>query len=70
VLLNSEFDIRDLGATHKILEMKIHKDHKQRKLLSHNSDIQTVLKRFNISDEKRVSTPLAAQCRLLANLAP
>ena len=32
VLLNNEFDMKDLRATHKILGTEMHRDHEQREL--------------------------------------
>ena len=57
--------MKDLGATKKILGMRITRYGKNHKLtLSQNEYIQKVLKRFNMQNEKPVSTPLASHFKL------
>jgi inosine/xanthosine triphosphate pyrophosphatase family protein len=48
VLLSGEFDMKDLGATEKILEMEIHMDKDAKKLwLSQAGYVKKVLGRFS-----------------------
>ncbi len=69
--LLSEFDMKDLGAAKQILEMRIHRD-KQRGTfqLSQAEYIGRILKRFNMSDAKAVSTPLASRFLLSKDQSP
>ena len=70
-LLSKEFDIKDLGATKKILGMEIHRDRASRRLwLSQHSYVKRVLERFNMDDAKPVSAPLANHFRLSTNQCP
>ena len=70
-LLNSEFDMKDLGAAKKILGMEIIRDRKARKLyLSQRGYVQKVLRRFNMSEAKSVSTPFAPHFKLSSALSP
>ena len=70
-LLSKEFDIKDLGATKKILGMEIHRDRASRRLwLSQHSYVKRVLERFNMDDAKPLSTPLANHFRLSTNQCP
>jgi hypothetical protein len=70
-LLNSEFDMKDLGAAKKILGMEIIRDRKARKLyLSQRGYIQKVLRRFNMSEAKSVNTPFAPHFKLSSALSP
>ena len=63
--LNSEFDVKDLGATKKILGIEIYRHRGSGKLwLSQQYYIQRVLKRFNMSNSKPISIPLAACFKL------
>jgi hypothetical protein len=65
--LSSKFDMKDLGATKKILGMVIVKDRKFGLLyLSQKSYIEKVLRRFNMQNAKPVSTPLAPHFKLSA----
>ena len=57
VLLSREFDIKNLGATKKILGMKIRRDAK-RLWLSQTSYVKKVLERFSMENAKSVSTLL------------
>uniref|UniRef100_A0A2N9IN85 Integrase catalytic domain-containing protein n=1 Tax=Fagus sylvatica TaxID=28930 RepID=A0A2N9IN85_FAGSY len=69
--LSGEFEMKDLGATKKILGMEIHRDREAGKLfLSHKSYIEKVLERFDMQQSKPVSTPLAAHFKLSADLSP
>ena len=64
-LLRKEFDMKDLGATKKILGMEIHRDRDAKKLwLSQKGYIEKVLEKFNMNNEKSVSTPLANHFKL------
>ena len=48
-LLSGEFEMKDLGATKKILGMEIHRDRQAGKLfLSQNNYIEKVLERFDM----------------------
>ncbi|RVW67999.1 Retrovirus-related Pol polyprotein from transposon TNT 1-94 [Vitis vinifera] len=70
-LLSKEFDMKDLGASKKILGMEIHRDRASGRLwLSQYSYVKRVLKRFNMDDAKPVSTPLANHFRLFTNQCP
>lgn len=69
--LNSEFEMKDLGAAKKILGMEISKDRHSGKLyLSQKGYINKVLHRFNMQNLKPVSTPLAAHFRLSSDSCP
>ena len=70
-LLSKEFDMKDLGATKKILGMEIHKDRTSGRLwLSQHSYVEKVLERFNMDNTKPVSTLLANPFRLSINQYP
>ena len=59
VLLNREFDIKNLGETKKILGMEIHKDRDAKRLwLSQADYVKKVLERFSMENAKPISTPL------------
>ncbi|KAJ9560945.1 LOW QUALITY PROTEIN: hypothetical protein OSB04_006105 [Centaurea solstitialis] len=69
--LNSEFDMKDLGAAKKILGMEIVRDRKARKLyLSQEGYVQKVLRCFGMSEAKSVNTPFAPHFRLSSTLSP
>uniref|UniRef100_A0A5B7BER2 Reverse transcriptase Ty1/copia-type domain-containing protein n=1 Tax=Davidia involucrata TaxID=16924 RepID=A0A5B7BER2_DAVIN len=69
--LSGEFEMKDLGATNKILGMKIHRDREADRLyLNEKRYIEKVLKRFAMQDSKPVSTPLAVYFRFSTNLSP
>ncbi|CAN1807780.1 Retrovirus-related Pol polyprotein from transposon TNT 1-94 [Linum perenne] len=69
--LSNEFDMKDLGAAKQILGMRINRDKQKGVLqLSQAEYIRRVLKRFNISDAKPVSTPLASHFRLSKDQSP
>jgi hypothetical protein len=70
-LLYKEFEMKDLGATKKILGMEIRRDREARKLwLSQKNYIRKVLENFSMLDAKPVSTPLANHFRLSSNQCP
>ena len=58
--LSSEFKMKDLGESKKVLGMKIERDRRSGKIsLTQKGYLQKVLQRFNIDgDTKSVSTPL------------
>jgi hypothetical protein len=69
--LNNSFAMKDLGATKKILGMRIIRDKKNRKLtLSQGEYIEKVLKRFRMKNSKLVSIPLANHFKLTKELCP
>jgi hypothetical protein len=70
-LLHKEFEMKDLGATKKILGMEIRRDREVRKLwLSQKNYIRKVLENFRMLDAKPVSTPLANHFRLSGSQCP
>ena len=70
--LSSEFEMKDLGETKKVLGMKIERDRRSGKVsLTQKGYLQKVLQRFNINgDTKSVSTPLAPHFKLKATMSP
>ena len=59
ILLSRKFDMKDLGATKKILGMEIHKERAIGRLwLSRSGYLRKVLERFKMENAKLVSTPL------------
>ena len=69
--LNTDFDMKDLGAAKKILGMEIVRDRKARTLhLSQKNYIEKVLRRFNMHDAKPVTAPLAAFFKLSSAQSP
>ena len=69
--LNGAFEMKDLGATKKILGMEIHKDRKVGTLfLSQQKYILKVLGCFGMPSSKPLSTPLVAYFKLLVALSP
>ncbi|KAL0433079.1 UNVERIFIED_CONTAM: Retrovirus-related Pol polyprotein from transposon TNT 1-94 [Sesamum latifolium] len=65
------FDMKDLGAATKILEMEIHRDRDSRKLwLSQRGYVEKVLDRFRMNKAKPVSTPLANHFKLSSEQCP
>ena len=57
-LLNSEFEIKHMGAARKILGMEIRRDHAQNKLfLCQKKYIQKVLNHFGMATTKSMCTP-------------
>ncbi|GKE51959.1 retrovirus-related pol polyprotein from transposon TNT 1-94 [Tanacetum coccineum] len=56
--LNTEFDMKDLGAARKILGVEIIRDQKHGKLfLSYKSYIEMIISRFVMNSEKSINTP-------------
>ncbi|CAJ2662759.1 unnamed protein product [Trifolium pratense] len=71
ILLGKEFDMKDLGAAKRILGMEIHRDKGARKLwLSQKSYVEKVLNRFDMSNSKAMSTPLANHFKLTLDQCP
>ena len=71
ILLSREFDMKDLGATKKILRMEIRRERAIGRLwLSHSGYVRKVLERFNMENEKPVSRPLANHFRLSTTQCP
>ena len=69
--LANSFAMKDLGATKKILGMRITRDMKNRKLtLSQGEYTKKVLERFRMQNAKRVSTPLANHFKLTNEMCP
>ena len=69
--LANSFSMKDLGAAKKILGMKITRDRNNHKLtLSQGEYIIKVLERFNMQDEKPVSTPLATHFKIYKEICP
>ena len=63
--------MKDLSAAKKILGMEIHRDRQAGKLfLSQKNYIKKILDRFNMSNCKSVSTPLAAHFKLSSESCP
>ena len=69
--LSSEFDMKNLGATKKVLGMEIERDRRSGKVsLTQKGYLQKVLQRFNINgDTKSVSTSLASHFKLKATMS-
>ncbi|KAG8493062.1 hypothetical protein CXB51_010388 [Gossypium anomalum] len=69
--LSKEFEMKDLGATNKILGMEILRDRKTCKLyLREKWYIEKVFCTFNMQSAKPVSTLLATYFRLSSTLSP
>jgi hypothetical protein len=69
--LDNSFSMKDLGATKKILGMRITRDRKNRKLtLSQGEYIEKVFERFRMKNEKPISTPLAKNFKLTKEMCP
>ena len=63
--------MKDLGAPKQILGMSITRDRKNHKLtLSQNDYIQRVLKRFNMQNEKLVSTHFSSHFKHSKEMCP
>ena len=59
-LLNSEFEMKDLGVVEKILGTEIKRDKVQKKFFMHKKEfIQKVLTHFGMASAKQVCSPLA-----------
>ena len=64
-LLSSEFEMKDMGITKKILGMQIKRDRALNKLfLCHKEYIQKVLNRFGMKTTKPICTPLTLSIHL------
>ncbi|KAH9800560.1 hypothetical protein KPL71_000707 [Citrus sinensis] len=64
-LLNSEFDMKDLGPARKILGMEIIRNMKKgTMILSQGKYLEKVLRTFGMSNSKSVVTPLASHFKL------
>ena len=69
--LAKSFVMKDLGATKKILGMRISRDRKNCKLtLSEGEYKENVLGRFRMKNEKPVSTPLDRNYKLSKEMCP
>ncbi|KAL5832068.1 hypothetical protein ACOSQ4_017422 [Xanthoceras sorbifolium] len=69
--LKNEFEMKDLGATKKILGMEIKRNRKEGKLfLTQRGYIEKALERFGMKNVKPASTLLTAHFRLSATLSP
>jgi hypothetical protein len=69
--LSSEFEMKDLGTTKRILGMEIKRDRPNEKLyLSQRNFVEKVLNRFNMKDAKFVSTHLATKFKLSKEFCP
>jgi hypothetical protein len=63
--LANSFAMKDFGAAHKILGMRITRDRKNHKLtLSQGEYIEKVLERFRMQNAKPISTPLDSHFKL------
>ncbi|KAH9648710.1 reverse transcriptase Ty1/copia-type domain-containing protein [Citrus sinensis] len=68
-LLNSEFDMKDLGPTKKILGMEIIRNRRNNTMiLSQRKYLEKVLESFVMSSNKSVVTPLASHFKLSCSL--
>ena len=71
VVLSSEFEMKDLGVTKKILGMEIWRDRNAGLLyVSQKKYIEKLLQSFQMENSKLVSTPLAAHFKLDASTLP
>lgn len=69
--LGKEFDMKDLGAAKNILGMEIHGDRGANKLwLSQKSYVKGVLRKFDMSKAKHVSTQLENNFKLYLEQCP
>ena len=70
-MLNSEFDMKDLGAAKRILGMEIRRERDNGRLyLSQGKYISKVLEKFNMANAKPVSTLLASHFNMSAKQCP
>jgi len=68
--LSSEFEMKDLGETKKVLVMEVERDWKRGKVsLTLKGYLKKVLQKFNINSDI-VSTPLAPHFKLKATMSP
>ncbi|KAH9670332.1 hypothetical protein KPL70_016941 [Citrus sinensis] len=71
VMLNSEFDMKDLGTANKILSVEIKRNRtKEEIFLSQERYLTKVLETYKMLDSKPVLTPLAAHFKLSNQLYP
>ena len=71
VQLNKDFEMKNLGMTKNILGMEILRDRKASKLyVSQKGYIKKVIHKFNMQNDKTVSSPLAAHFKLSSTLSP
>ena len=69
--LNNKFEMKNLGASKKILEIEILRDRVVGRLfLSQKGYVEKLLHRFNMQNVKLVTTPLATHFRLSYALCP
>ena len=70
--LSSDFEMKDLGETKKVLGKEIQRDWKGDKVsLILKGYLKKVLQKFNINDDtKSVSTPLAPHFKLKTTMSP
>ena len=69
--LNNKFEMKDLGATKKILRMEILRDRVAGRLsFSQKLYIENVLRRFNMQNGKPATNLLASHFRLSSTLCP
>ena len=69
--LKREFDMKDLGEVRKILGMEITRDRSTDALwLSQENYVLKVLERFNMTEARPVTTPLAGHFRLSSEQCP
>lgn len=70
-LLNSEFEMKDLGAARRILGMEIVRKRSEGLLFLYQSNyVEKVLRKFNMLDAKNVSTPIAGHFKLSVTQSP
>lgn len=62
--LSKSFAMKDLGPPRKILGIQIHRDRDKEELSLSQQYIVKILKRFNMTETKVVSTPLAKHFKL------
>ena len=63
--------MKDLGAMNQILEMKVLRERKDRKVwLSQKRYVEKVLQYFNMQNAKSVSNPFSIQLKLSAEQSP
>ena len=71
VMLENEFEMKDIGASSKILGMQILRDKTMGTLfITQKSYIAKILKKFNMDMSKAVSTPIAQHFKLLHQDSP
>jgi hypothetical protein len=69
--LANSFAMKDLGATKKILGMRITRDMKDQKLtLSQGEYTEKVLERFGLQNAKPISTPFDSHFKLTKKMCP